>query len=670
MNPKFTLLALFLAAPAFAAQKPLELIRSDYAPGELTRLCDAAIQKTKIAHDAVAAIPAGERTMDNTLLALELADAEFGNLLSPLTFMKSVSTNEAISQEGSACAEKADQFGVAEGNRKDLYQAVVGLKARNADETRLLTETIKDYELNGLKLPDDQLAKVTELKSKISSLEVQFEKNLNEDKTSVVFTAEELDGLPASSLARLQKQRDGKYLVTTKSTDYTTVIEDAKNSETRRRIALAYQNRGTENNVKLLEQAVALRAETARLLGFANWGDYKTASKMAKNSRNVTEFLEGLKTKLAARNKADLDNLLKFKKELDPSAKGLDAWDVGYLANQLQKRDYKLDSEKVREYFPAELVIDGMFKVYSKMLGVRYEEVKNAKVWASGVKLFAVYDQKGKTPIAYFHTDFYPRPGKYGHAAAFPLRSGRRLADVSYLPPITSIVANLTPPADGKPSLLSHDDVITVFHEFGHIMHMSLTKAPYASRAGASVEWDFVEAPSQMLENWVWSPQILNLLSGHYLDHSKKLPKEMVKQMLAARDFNQGLSYTRQLLLAIFDMYIHTQPGPLDMTETYDRLYREIAALDPLPGNRYPGTIGHFMGGYDAGYYGYLWSEVYAQDMFSKFNQKDLTSPVMGARYRRDILSQGGMKDAMDLLRDFLGREPNNEAFFKRLGIK
>lgn len=678
MNSKrnLSLIALFplLAASSFAADKPVELtaelIRSDYAAGEVTRLCEAAIHKAKGRYDAVAAVAPAARNIENTLLALETTGADFSDEIAPLTFMSSVSTNEGVSKEGSACSEKTGEFNVAQGSRKDLYQAIVGVHARNGDEARLLSETIKAYELNGLKLPDDQLAKITELKTKLSALEVEFAKNLNEDKTFVTFTAAELEGVPESALARFKKQADGQYIVTTKSTDYISVIENAKNPETRRRIALAYQQRGTENNVKLLEQAVALRAQIAKLLGYANWGDYKTDSKMAKTSRAVMEFLDGLRVKLASRNKADLDHLLAYKKEIDPSAKTIDAWDTSYLANQLQKRDYNLDQEKVREYFPSELVIDGMFKIYSKMLGVRFEEIKNAKVWAPDVHSYAVYDAKGKQPIAFFYTDFYPRPGKYGHAAAFPLRGGRRLSDGSYLPPVASIVSNFTAPSDGKPSLMTHDEVSTAFHEFGHIMHMTLTKAPYSSLSGASVKWDFVEAPSQMLENWVWSPQVLNLVSGHYLDHSKKLPKDLQKQMLAARDFNQGLAYTRQLFLATFDMTIHTQNGAVDALATYDRLYREIAGLEPIQGGRSPGTIGHFMGGYDAGYYGYLWSEVYAQDMFSKFNQKDLTSNVVGGRYRKAVLSQGAMKEPVDLLRDFLGREPRNDAFFKRLGIK
>jgi thimet oligopeptidase len=271
--------------------------------------------------------------------------------------------------------------------------------------------------------------------------------------------------------------------------------------------------------------------------------------------------------------------------------------------------------------------------------------------------------------IVYFYTDFIPREGKYNHAAAFPLISGRKFSDGTYSYPVSSIVANFTKPANGKPSLLTHDEVVTVFHEFGHIMHQTLTRAPYASLSGSSVAQDFVEAPSQMLENWVWNPKILGMLGGHYQDHSKKLPPELLKQMIKARDFNQGMFYTKQLLYGLFDMDLHTQPGPVDATKIFDHLYLSIVGQQPLEGGHFAAGFGHLMGGYDAGYYGYLWSEVYAQDMFSKFPQSDLTDAGMGARYRAVILEHGNMQDAIVLLKDFLGREPNTKAFFKKLHI-
>ncbi len=247
--------------------------------------------------------------------------------------------------------------------------------------------------------------------------------------------------------------------------------------------------------------------------------------------------------------------------------------------------------------------------------------------------------------------------------------SGRMLPDGSYSQPISAIVANLNPPMNGKPSLLAHDDVETIFHEFGHIMHQTLTRAPYASLSGSSVAQDFVEAPSQMLENWVWSPEILNLISGHYLDHSKKLPEQVLQKMIEAQEFNQGYGYTKQLLYALFDMTLHTQDGPVDVNQIYLDLYQQILGQEPMLEQQFPASFGHLMGGYDAGYYGYLWSEVYAQDMFTLFDKNGLSNPEIGARYRKTILEQGNMQEALDLLKNFLGREPSSEAFFKKLHI-
>lgn len=669
-------LALAIATPALAAPKTqaqatrkpksLELIRSDYQPGEITKLCDAAMEKTAAKLDAIGKLPPAERNAQNTLIAMEDALSEFWEEGGPLQFMASVSPVEALNKEGAQCKEKMGQFGVEVSTRRDLFEAIQNQPTRSAAEARLMEETIKEFELNGLKLPAEQLEKVKKLFSELSTLSVQFSTALNEDKSFVAFSTEELEGVPETALARFKKQEDGKYIVTTKSTDYSAVIENAKRSETRRRIALAYQTRGGEGNVKLLERALLLRQEVAKLLGFATWADYKTSKNMAKTGGAALSFLEGLKGKLASRNRSDLDRLLRFKKELEPGAQKLDAWDTGYLAYQLQKRDFSLDNEKIREYFPADLVVAGMFKTYAKLLGVRFEPIPDARVWAEGVKLYAIYNQNGREPIAHFYTDFFPRQGKYGHAAAFTLRSGRKLPDGSYQTPISAIVSNFTPPADGKPSLLTHNQVSTAFHEFGHIMHQTLTLAPYASLSGTQVARDFVEAPSQMLENWAWSPAILAEVSGHYKT-KQKLPAKLLRQMLAARDFNQGVFYTRQLLLGLFDLKVHTTPGPVKANETYEQLYREIAGLEPMSGGSFPGTFGHIMGGYDASYYGYIWSEVFADDMFSKFT--DLTSPRTGMRYRRTILEQGGMKEPQDLLKEFLGREPRPNAFFKRLKI-
>jgi thimet oligopeptidase len=649
------------------------VIRSDYAPGEITRLCDDSIARAKKAFDEIGALSSGRQVphdIERTLLAFEEAGADFMDETSALTFMKQVSTNESMIKESADCEEKVSQFMVVISTRKDLYQAIKPQTARNADERRLLTETIRQFEISGLKLSDAKLAKVKELKSKLSTLENQFATYLNGDTSTVAFTEAEMTGATPNFLGRLKKDSEGRYIVTTKEPDYVEFMRNVKSGESRKRMAIAYNRRAADKNIAILEEAIQVRRQIASVMGYKTWADYHLQDRMAKDSATVMKFLNGLRDKLKKKNRADLAKLLAFKKEQEPSATRVDAWDVPYLEYQLKKRDYTLDNEEIRKYFPTDLVVQAMFEVYSEMLSVKFAEVKNAKVWADGVKQFEVRDAKSGEAIAYFYTDFFPRPLKYGHAAAFGLTTGRKRSDGTYLPPVAAIVANLSPPGNGLPSLLTHEDVETLFHEFGHIMHNTLTRSPYASLAGTNVARDFVEAPSQMLENWVWDNAILKRVSGHYQDHSKKLPDSLLSKMMEARYFNKGYFYTRQLVFGMLDMTYHTARGPVDASAVYDKLFREVQGLEPIPTGKFPASFGHLMGGYDAGYYGYLWSEVYAQDMFTRFKSAGLTSAEVGAQYRHSILEKGNMAPAMDLLREFLGREPNSDAFFEELGIK
>lgn len=650
-----------------------ELIRSQYKPGELISLCKKAIQDATLSLDAIGRLEPKDRTIDHTLLAAEKVVADLNDAAQPMTFMGYVSTDQAISAEGSQCEEALASAMVGVFSRKDVYQSIQDsnpLNApRNSDEKRLLSETLKLFENNGLKLSDEKLAQVTELNQKLSGLQVQFSTNLNADTSAVEFGEEELAGVPTDFLSGLKRAKSGKYILTTKETDYVQVMETASISETRRKMLFAYVNRAADKNTQLLEQAIGIRQQIAPLMGWKSWAEFRINGRMAKDADTVLKFLNGLKDKLAVRNQSDLAKLLAFKKELDSSAVDLKAWDTTYLAYQLKKRDYGLDDEKIRQYFPAEIVIKGLFEVYSKLLSVNYIELKDAAVWASDVKLYRIENAKDGRLIGFFYTDFFPRPGKYGHAAAFPLISARTLTDGSYSKPVAAIVANISAPANGKPALLNHSEVETIFHEFGHIMHQTLTLAPYASLSGSSVAQDFVEAPSQMLENWVWSPEVLASVSGNYLNPQEKLPQDLLQKMVQAKEFNQGSYYTRQLMLALLDMTYHTATGPVNTTEIYDRMTREVMGVEPVAGGHFAASFGHLMGGYDAGYYGYLWSEVYAADMFTRFQAKGLLNPEVGMSYRHEILEKGNMVGGLDLLRGFLGREPNSDAFFKKLHI-
>jgi thimet oligopeptidase len=648
------------------------LIRSDYKPGEVTTLCNQSIEKARDRFNKLAKLSASERNFDNTTLTFENINADLGDEATPLTFMKYVSPDKAINAEGAKCEQAVGDFTVSVFGRRDLYNALKDEKPRNADESRLSEKTLEAFEANGLKLPDDQLAQVTALFSKLNELQTSFSNNLNKDDTKVELSAEELQGVTPDFLSRLKKNPEtGKYIITTKVTDYEQVMENAKSGEARKKMALAYNNRQGIENTKLLEEAILVREQIAARLGYKTWADYQLShNRMAENAPTVLKFLNGLRDKLAMRNKQDVDQLRTFKKQIlpGPTSGEINNWDLPYLSYQLKKRDYALDDEKIREYFPSDYVVDGILKIYSELLGVRFENVPGAHVWAPDVKLYKIIDQKDNRLIGYFYTDFTPRQGKYEHFASFPILSGRQMPD-GYSKPVAAIVGNFNPPANGKPSLLNHEEVVTIFHEFGHVMHQTLTKAPYASLSGSSVAQDFVEAPSQMLENWPWQEKILNLLSSHYLHPEQKLPPQMLKKMVKARDFQQGYFYTRQLMLALLDMDFHTAGGPVDTAAVYDKLYRELVGVHPIEGGHFSAGFSHLMGGYDAGYYGYLWSEVYAADMFTVFGKKHLLDPKIGQRYRQTILENGNMVDANVLLTQFLGRPSNHKAFLKKLHI-
>jgi thimet oligopeptidase len=474
--------------------------------------------------------------------------------------------------------------------------------------------------------------------------------------------------LRSDTIANFKKDAKGLRIVPVNEATYFDIMNSADNEKTREKMLSAFMNRAAKMNTILAQKAISLRQDLAKLLGYKNWFDYKTEPRMAKSSESVRKFLEDLKDKLAALNKQDMEQLLAFKKQKDPAAKKLTQADLSYLEFQMKKQDFKVDGNLVREYFPSDVVIQGMFDVYSQILGVNFVEMKEAPVWSEGVKLYEVRDKKDNRIIGYFYTDFFPREGKYDHAAAFALTKGR-IKNGKYDYPRSAIVANLSAPTGDKPSLLSHKDVETMFHEFGHIMHDVLTKAPYASLSGTSTTLDFVEAPSQMLENWVWEPVVLEKISGHYKDHSKKLPKDLLQKMLAARDFQQGRFWMRQLTFGFYDLSIHTDPGAVDVTKTYDEIFHDLMGIDQIANAHFPAGFGHMMGGYDGGYYGYLWSKVYAQDMYTVFQKEGVLSAKVGARYREDILAPGDMEDADLLLKKFLGREPNNKAFFKLLHI-
>jgi thimet oligopeptidase len=343
-------------------------------------------------------------------------------------------------------------------------------------------------------------------------------------------------------------------------------------------------------------------------------------------------------------------------------------WDYAYWENKLVEKKYAVNDRLVREYFPVDHVIASVFNIYQTLLGVTFAQIPQADAWAPGVTEYSITDTASGKPIGWFYLDLYPRPGKYDHFANFPIRPGRVLPDGTYQKPVSAIVGNWPVAAPGKPALLSHEDVIVFFHEFGHLMHSTLSIAPYETLYGTSVRPDFVEAPSQMLENFMWQPSILKMVSSNYKTGAP-LPDDLIEKMIALKHVDDGYQWSTQAFYAQYDMTIHSSGPNINVDSTWFDLQKKMTPFPAIPGTHPEAGFGHIMGGYDAGYYGYLWSRVYAQDIFTRFQREGLLNPNVGMAYRKDILEPGASVEPDVLVQNFLGRPMNPDAFYKDIGI-
>jgi len=670
------LVLLFVSAAARAAVfTPYEPFRFDPTPAELTQDCANLKKRAESALQQIASLPPTARTFDNTVSAFDRAVYDLSDQSAADTFLEQVSTSAAVRDAGNRCEILLSQFGVDVFSREDLYKALKDYAAKKeplkGEDARLLDKTLLDFRRAGLELPVKTRDEVRVLRKRLAELESGFGKNINESKDFVLLSKEQLDGTPENFIAKLERVGD-KYKVGVDYPTYFPFMETARDPEARRLLEYKFNNRAVHENLSVFQEALQLRRKAARLLGYRTHADYVDELTMAKDPRTINAFLGRLRGELKPLGREELETLLAFKRGMEGRASDgvFHVWDWRYYDNLLRKTKYEVDSEKVREYFPTDLVVEQMLGVYQKLLGVRFREIPGGLTWNPDAKLFEISDASGGGPIAYFYMDLFPREGKYKHAAAFELVTGRLRTDGTYQKPVSAIVANLDKPSPDRPSLLNHDEVETLFHEFGHIMHQTLTKAKYGRFSGSNVARDFVEAPSQMLENWVWDADVLQSLSGYYKDHSKKLPKELLDKMLAAKNADVGLFNLRQLVFGTVDMAYHGAHPPKDTTKLYARVQKDVGLIPMSEGTHPEASFGHLMGGYDAGYYGYLWSKVYAQDMFSVFKAQGIMNPAVGRRYRTEILERGSSRDEMDSLKAFLGREPNETAFLESIGLK
>lgn len=640
----------------------------DLAPAE-------AEARVKLEKDlaALIAIPQAERTFENTIMGYERAFDNYGNALGMSGFLSYVSTDKKFRDAANDLQMQISQYMVDVATRRDVYKAIREYTDTNPRldpvQAKLVKEMLIGFKNSGMDLNDADLEKFKALNKEKAEYIIKFDKNIQEYKDPLAVTQEQLKGLGEDYIKKLSKTDDGKYLVTLDYPDYVPFMQNADDEQARKELEFKFNRRGGQENVELLEKTLTLRREIARLLGYKNHAELRLEDRMAKNPKTVMAFLKDLQKKLKPLGKKEDKEMIAYKNsKTGKNSRTLYSWESGYWSNKFRKENLELDSEKIKEYFPSQVVIDGMLDLFGGVFGITFEPV-DIPVWHPDVKAFKIKDKASGELVAYFYMDLYPREGKYKHAACFGLVEGEEKQDGTYQIPFVAIVANLNKPSGDTPSLLKHSEVETLFHEFGHVLHNALTKAKYSAFSGTSVSWDFVEAPSQMLERWAWDPQVLKKISKHYKT-GEALPDDLIKRMIAAKNFGAGGMYLRQDFFAQYDMSLHTADTTPDTTKLYFELTKKIRGLPLTKGTIPQASFGHIMGGYDAGYYGYLWSEVIAEDFFGEFKKNGIFNPETGLKFRREILEKGGTLDEEKMVENFLGRPADNKPFLKSIGLE
>jgi thimet oligopeptidase len=638
-----------------------------------------AIVKADAALDRIGAQDPSKATFKSTVVALDDVTYEASLAANRAALIKETNTNQAMRAAAENAVKAFQDWAVGVDYREDVYKAIKAFadthpKLSGEDE-KLLKETLRDYRRAGLDLPPDERKEVEELRKELSKLGTDFDTNIVQSNAPVMLSKADLDGLPESFFASPGiKTGDDVYAVMANVTwQFNTVQENAKSEATRKQLYLIRETLAKDKNVPLLNQMLALRNKIAMRLGYKSWDDYQTEVKMAKTGMNAEKYINDLVAGIQPKFDSEVAELQKLKAAdtNDPNAKIM-VWDWRYYSNQRNKQKYAVDKEALRAYFPFQKVLDGMFNIYQSIFGLKFEKIVAPYKWIDDLQLYLVTDSATGEPLGMFYLDMFPREGKFNHFAQFAIISGKLLSNGKYQRPTVALLCNFPPATGDAPSLMTHQDVETLFHEFGHALHSIVTRAKYGRFAGTHVPGDFVEAPSQMLQNWVWDKKVLDTFAADYRAPSKKIPADIVKKLNDAKLANAGVLYRRQFAFASLDLALH-DPHPEEMP------YDSVAISNPilekvfLPIDRSTTFVSYFghLNGYDAGYYGYAWADAIAADMATIFEKaKDgYLDKQAGMKLRREIYEPGDSRDVNESIENFLGRKQSIEPFLKKIGI-
>jgi Zn-dependent oligopeptidase len=642
-----------LCGTAVQANEPGELWQPSVA--EIGPRCDAIIVAAKKDIAKLERLPFAHVSKETTLYAWNTLGIKLEDVSDPIYFLSQVSPNADVRKAAEECVLKLSAFDNQIYQSVPLYRRFKALKPGDAIDSMARKILLEQFEDRGVNLPEDKREEARKIFDRLDKLQQDFSRNLRDNTTKLAFTAEELKGVPADFLAKVKRDEQGKYLIGFDYPEIDAVLGYAEPEETRRRYQYAVSRRGTDENLEILREVVKLRKQLATLLGYPSYAHWSARRKMVERPEVVYDFLKQVAGKVEEVEKRELAELTVEKAHATGDANAvLRRWDIFYYQQRLKLARYSVDPQIVRAQFPTEPTLAWLLNVTSRLYGVEFRRNTKLPVWHSDVRGYDVYDRASKKYLSSFYLDLFPRDGKYKHAAAFGIRG---VSTLTGRKPLSVLVTNFN--RDG----LDQNELETLFHEFGHVMHNVLSKTRYLLHSGTNVRRDFVEAPSQMYEEWTRRAEVLKQFN-ETCPSCKPIDLGLIERMEAARVFGQGIKYARQRLYASYDMALASE-NPGDPMQ----VWAEMEGKTPtghVPGTQFPGTFGHIVGGYAAGYYGYMWSEVLALDMLSPFGD-NLMQPKVGTRFRKIVLENGGQVPPMDLVERFLGRKPSPDAFFAEI---